>query len=141
MEIKSIIEPAYKYASKFAYIIYGMVLFGVYNAAPQYLSLLQSGLKYFVILFLLVRFNPVTWGTKIGFGSSQFSDFDRSIVFSAALFLATTSILTAAVITHVKTNVSQIVVAPIKNNIVLPIKQSQPVTNINDWVSTFISNM
>lgn len=62
------------------YALYAIALFGIATVAPSYLDTLNMVLKYFIIGFLLVRFNP--W-TK----HAPFSEFDRTIVFSAAFFL------------------------------------------------------
>ena len=62
------------------YGLYAIALLGVATVAPDYLDTLNAVLKYFIIGFLLVRFNP--W-TK----HAEFTAFDRTIVFSAAFFL------------------------------------------------------
>ena len=64
------------------YIFYVMYLLVVLNLAyfknvTTYLPLIQSALKYFVILFLMVRFNP--------YSHDNFSEFDKKIVFSSSL--------------------------------------------------------
>jgi hypothetical protein len=70
-----------------------VALLGIATVAPAYLDTINMGLKYFIIVFLLVRFNP--W-TK----HAEFAAFDRTIVFSAAFFLlastAVTSLITNA---------------------------------------------
>jgi hypothetical protein len=75
------------------YGLYAIALLGIASVAPAYLSTLNMVLKYFIIGFLLVRFNP--W-TKY----NEFTAFDRTIVFSAAFFLlastAIASLITAA---------------------------------------------
>jgi hypothetical protein len=71
------------------YGLYVIALMGIATAAPMYLSMLNDVLKYFIIGFLLVRFNP--WTRQ---KSEPFTAFDRSIVFSAAFFLlASTAIV------------------------------------------------
>jgi hypothetical protein len=75
------------------YALYAVALLGIWTVAPAYLDTLNLVLKYFIIAFLLVRFNP--W-TK----HEEFTVFDRTIVFSAAFFLlastAVTSLITNA---------------------------------------------
>jgi hypothetical protein len=69
------------------YALYAIALFGIATVAPSYLDTLNAVLKYFIIGFLLVRFNPWTKHTP-------FSEFDRTIVFSAAFFmLASTAVV------------------------------------------------
>jgi hypothetical protein len=63
------------------YGLYAVALLGIATVAPAYLETLNLVLKYFIIGFLLVRFNP--WTTA----SNEFTAFDRTIVFSAAFFL------------------------------------------------------
>ena len=72
------------------YGLYAIALLGIATVAPSYLVTLNSVLKYFIITFLLVRFNP--W-TKY----NAFTGFDRTIVFSAAFFLLTTTAITSLV--------------------------------------------
>ena len=62
------------------YGLYVIALLGIVTVAPAYLDTLNAVLKYFIIGFLLVRFNP--WATM-----QEFTAFDRTIVFSAAFFL------------------------------------------------------
>jgi len=69
------------YLSYFLYII-AFFQVGTYN--PKYLDLLEEYMKYYVIVFLLVRFNPFT--------KSLFTEFDRRVVFSSAIFLLTTTV-------------------------------------------------
>ena len=69
------------------YALYAVAMLGIATVAPAYLDTLNSVLKYFIIVFLLVRFNP--W-TK----HAEMTAFDRTIVFSAAFFLlASTAIV------------------------------------------------
>ena len=45
--------------------------------------MLGTVMKYYVTIFLLLRFNPLT--------KTKFTDFDRRIVFSSAIFMLTTT--------------------------------------------------
>jgi len=63
------------------YGLYAVALLGIATVAPAYLDTLNMVLKYFIIGFLLVRFNP--WTNP----NQNFTAFDRTIVFSAAFFL------------------------------------------------------
>ena len=68
------------------YGLYAVALLGIATVAPAYLDTLNAVLKYFIIGFLLVRFNP--WVNY------EMTAFDRTIVFSAAFFLlASTAIV------------------------------------------------
>lgn len=72
------------------YGLYAVALLGIATVAPAYLDTLNAVLKYFIIGFLLVRFNP--WS-----GEQKFTAFDRTIVFSAALFLLASTAIVALV--------------------------------------------
>jgi hypothetical protein len=70
------------YLSWFLYII---IVLGLSTNAPEYLDTLQSGIKIYVSLFLMLRFNP--------FRHIKFTSLDGEIAFNAGLFLfATTAI-------------------------------------------------
>ena len=80
------------YAMMYAsYALYAIALLGIVSVAPTYLSTLNVALKYFIIAFLMVRFNPWT-------RQEAFTAFDRTIVFSAAFFLLTTTAITSLVL-------------------------------------------
>jgi hypothetical protein len=68
-----------------SYILYIIAFFQIEYYNPRYLDMLENVMKYYVIGFLLIRFNP--------FIKSSFTEFDRKVVFSSAIFLlATTTI-------------------------------------------------
>lgn len=68
-----------------SYILYIIAFFQIDYYNPRYLDMLENVMKYYVIGFLLIRFNP--------FIKSSFTEFDRKVVFSSAIFLlATTTI-------------------------------------------------
>lgn len=83
-------ENFYHLVLYFSYVLYFITLIGISYINPKYLSLLQNILKYFVILFLLFKFHPFQKNVN-------FTNFDREIVFSSALFLLATSSLTEIV--------------------------------------------
>lgn len=66
-----------------SYILYFIAYFNISIYTPEYLTILQSIMKYYVIAFLLIRFNP--------FVITNFTPFDRKVVFSSAIFLLTTT--------------------------------------------------
>ena len=77
-----------------SYALYVVTLLGIASVAPAYLNTMNMVLKYLIIGFLLVRFNP--WTTKNG--EHKFTAFDRTIVFSAAFFLLATTSITSLVL-------------------------------------------
>jgi hypothetical protein len=91
-----------------SYILYGFTLLAILGGLPnmnlshkipEYLSILQNGLKYYVCFFLIVRFNPL-------FSHSEFTQFDADIVFSSAIFLLLTTSLTSIVTTYVTAHIA-----------------------------------
>lgn len=91
-----------------SYILYGMTIVAILGGLPnmemshkipEYLTILQNGLKYYVCFFLIMRFNPFI-------SRSEFTQFDADIVFSSAIFLllttSFTSILTTYAMSHIE---------------------------------------
>ena len=66
-----------------SYITYGLLMIGFLNTSPKYIDYLNYGVKIYVSLFLLWRFNM--------FQKVRFSELDRKIAFSAGMFLITTT--------------------------------------------------
>ena len=87
------IQRAYYGMMYASYALYAIVLVGILRIDPTYLSTLNTVLKYLIIAVLMARFNP--W-----IENKSFNEFDRSVVFSAALFLLTTTTLTTVVQSH-----------------------------------------
>ena len=69
------------------YGLYAVALLGIATVAPAYLDMLNEALKYIIVGVLLVRFNP--WVNY------KMTEFDRTIVFSAALFLLASTAIVA----------------------------------------------
>ena len=73
----------------FIYISYALIVIsflGISNTAPKYLYDLDYYVRIYICLFLIWRFNPFR---KI----DTFTNLDRKIVFSAGLFILTTTAL------------------------------------------------
>lgn len=88
-----------------SYVMYGLLLLAILGGLPnlnlsdkipEYLTVLQNSLKYYVCFFLIIRFNPFTRSK-----GSEFTDFDADVVFSSAIFLLLTTSFTSIVYTHV----------------------------------------
>ena len=93
------------------YIFYALYFLVVLNLAyfqslTVYLPVVQSALKYFVILFLMVRFNP--------YSHEKFTEFDKNIVFSSSFFLLSTTAITDALLSYFNKNVAHKVGIDIK---------------------------
>ena len=66
-----------------SFALYFAIAIGLSANAPEYLDKLQSYTKLYVSLFLIWRFNPLR--------RVRFTKLDAKIVFSAGIFLLTTS--------------------------------------------------
>jgi hypothetical protein len=66
-----------------SYLLYFLAYFRLFNYDSKYLEILDELTKFYVIIFLLIRFNP--------FRKIKFTEFDREVIFSSALFLLTTT--------------------------------------------------
>lgn len=87
-------EKIFIYGLYSSYVLFIIVLLGLSTTAPKYLSSLEKFLKLYVSLFLLWRFNPLR--------KKPFRKFDRRVVFSCALFLLTTTLLTDAAMAYLQ---------------------------------------
>jgi hypothetical protein len=77
---------AYLWAVFIIHLTYAIVLVGLVEAEPSYLTNIEYYVKVYVSIFLILRFNPY-------YHTRQFTETDRRIVFSAAIFIVTTSVL------------------------------------------------
>ena len=76
----------YLWLALLIHVVYFAVLVGLVETAPEYIHTLESYVKVYVALFLVLRFNKYT-------GTSTFTPLDRKIVFSAGLVVLSTSAL------------------------------------------------
>lgn len=76
----------YLWLALLVHIVYFAVLVGLVETAPEYIHTLESYVKVYVALFLVLRFNKYT-------GTSTFTPLDRKIVFSAGMVVLSTSAL------------------------------------------------
>lgn len=68
------------------HLLYAVVLIGLVETEPSYITTIEYYVKVYVSVFLIWRFNPY-------FHTTKFTEIDRRIVYSAALFILTTSVL------------------------------------------------
>lgn len=79
-------EDIFTYSVYLSYFLYIVVALGLSRSAPKYLQFLDSLIRIFVSLFLIIQFNPFR-------NNIEFNDFDRRVAFSAGLFtFATTGV-------------------------------------------------
>ena len=79
-------ERIYYFMLSLSYIAYLLIILNLSSNYPNYLPLLNNLLKLYVIMFLIIRFNP--------FVDTKFTKFDKKIVFSSAIFLLLTTSFT-----------------------------------------------
>ena len=78
-------EKIYTFSLYIVYLLY-ILSFLTDKQYSDYINLIRFGLKYYVIIFLLIKFNP--------FIDSKCNNFDKIIIFQSAIFLLfTTNIL------------------------------------------------
>ena len=88
--IEKYIENGYYFLLYLSYLLYAILILNITyfktlaDLAP-YLPFVQNILIYIIVIFLMVRFNP--WTTR----TQMYTEFDKNIVFSAAIFLFTTT--------------------------------------------------
>lgn len=86
-----------------SYILLILIYLGWSSSASSYLDIIDYYLRIYVCLFLIWRFNP--------FRKIEFTELDRKIVFSAGLFLLTTTALNqyiTSLATNITTNVANL---------------------------------
>ena len=71
----------------FSYFVFFITLSGLITIDPQYINILETIIKYYVCIFLLLRFNP--WTYK--FIDKEEVEFDRRIAFTSGIFLFLTT--------------------------------------------------
>jgi hypothetical protein len=92
--IHKIQEKIFTFVIIINYILYFAIILGVSINAPDYLSSLDYYVKIYISGFLLLRFNP--------FRKVEFTELDRKIVFSSAIFIFTTTAINSLLITYLK---------------------------------------
>lgn len=83
-----------------SYILYILVILNLayFKSITIYLPLIQSILKYFIILFLMIRFNP--------YSHEKFTEFDKKIVFSSSFFLLSTTAITDTLLSYLNNSIA-----------------------------------
>ena len=92
MKIDEFQHKAFDFVVYVSYFLYFLIVFGLMATAPEYLAELQSYIKLYVSLFLIIRFNPLR--------KLEFSELDKKVSFSAGVFLLTTTTITEILITY-----------------------------------------
>ena len=95
------IEDVYYYLLYTFYALYILVILHLsyFNSVTKYLPTIQSALKYFVIIFLIIRFNP--------YSNAKITEFDKKIIFSSSFFLLSTTTFTDLLLTYFNKNIAK----------------------------------
>lgn len=70
----------------FIFITYSILLvytLGFFDKGKEYLTILDSYMKIYVSIFLIIRFNPFT--------KNEFNDLDRKFAFTSGMLILSTS--------------------------------------------------
>ena len=86
MDLWTLHTSTYLWLALLVHVVYFAVLVGLVDTAPEYIHTLESYIKVYVALFLVLRFNKYT-------GTSTFTPLDRKIVFTAGMVVLSTSAL------------------------------------------------
>ena len=77
-------QQIYLYSIYISFLLFGLTLTGIAEIAPVYSLNLQLFLRYYVCIFLILRFNPYTDNMKI---SKIDALIDRKVAFTSGIFL------------------------------------------------------
>lgn len=75
---KKLYEKIYILSFFLVYLLFILSFFTSYKYY-NYITLIRTGLKYFVIVFLIIKFNPFT--------KLHCNNFDKMVIFQSAIFL------------------------------------------------------
>jgi hypothetical protein len=87
------LESVFTYTVLLVNIAYVGLALGLLSKKPDILDKIDYGVKVFISVFLVWRFNPLF--------PAKFTEFDRKVVFSAGTFLFTTTIVDIFLKTYV----------------------------------------
>ena len=91
-------EFIFQFIYYFAWIIYIFSLLGIHYIGKDVFDYIQNGLRVYISLFLIFKFNPFT-------RKNVFTDFDKHVVFEAGIFIFSTTVLNSFIkeyINHIK---------------------------------------
>ena len=100
-------QKIFIYGLYLSYLLYFFAISGIVYYNPNYLHSLETFIKYYVAIILLIRFNPFIAKENVKVDT----DFDRRVAFSAGAFL----LLSSSTIDYIKNFIIQH--SPIKNKI------------------------
>ena len=77
-------ELAFDFFITLSYLLIILYIFGISSTSKRNLDIIEKYVKIYICLFLLYRYNPFK-------KNYNFTNFDRKIIFSAALFMFATT--------------------------------------------------
>jgi len=86
MNILNTSKDIYTYLKYIFYILLIITIFTTNQYAPEFLDEINIVIKLFICIFLIYRFNPY-------FGTNNFDEFDKTIVFDSAFYLLSTTLI------------------------------------------------
>jgi len=86
MDILNTSITIYTYLKYLFYILLVITIFTTNQYAPEFLDEINTVIKLFICIFLIYRFNPY-------FGTDNFDEFDKTIVFDSAFYLLSTTLI------------------------------------------------
>lgn len=86
----SFMQKFYYFITLSIWIIYLIALTGVVSVNPAYITSLDTLAKFYVAIFLIMRFNPFIKNLSL-------TKFDKDVVWSAGIFLLLSSTITIAI--------------------------------------------
>lgn len=94
-------KSTYRYILYLNYFLYFIAVTGIFAFEPEYLTIFNDLIKYYIGLFLIVRYNPIVSINKI-------TTFDKEIVFSAAIFILLTTAVATLSQRYIERNIKNI---------------------------------
>lgn len=115
-------QKIFIYGLYLSYLLYFFAISGIVYYNPNYLHNLETFIKYYVAIILLIRFNPFIAKEKVKVDT----EFDRRVAFSAGAFL----LLSSSAIDYIKSFI--IKYSPIKNKTNNNIKNNNNIKDNNN---------
>ena len=95
-------QQIYLYSIYISFLLFGLTLTGIAEIAPVYSLNLQLFLRYYVCIFLILRFNPYTDNTRI---SKIDALIDRKVAFTSGIFLLLSTSIIDIISKYINVNV------------------------------------
>jgi pilus assembly protein TadC len=95
-------RKTYTYIFNFTYFLYFVAFTGIFAFEPSYLVLFNDIIKYYIGIFLIIRYNPFISVKKL-------TEFDRDIVFSAGIFVLLTTAFANIAQRYLERNIKKVI--------------------------------